>query len=349
MTVLVLGPFATTEESERKCQYWMTKLRAMTGLKLRMVIGDPPFEVEEDIDGKGYWLRPRQAKPDARRKEMRKHILTSIMLVLSYAVRFRPQIILGVEQGGLIASLMTFPALIEQTCSARIAESRQMSMIRQAWAHVAAVIAINPLMLPQRSEYEEMAAAVPEMRYQQPRNLYRVMIQADKSYLRKKFGDEVAAEMGIVSFTEEEAMKSALAEDLKYSLSVPVPLYIEDDPGGVGACAVCGKRGVLGRCAVCGLLMHYTCVVTEPLDRHQKCPKCNAEDPALEELPEEPWRMGIHGHKYTKTQTPYKVSQSDGRIKMTDLTVRPTDDEAKEHGFTSAKEWYHYSMGEALP
>ena len=136
-----------------------------------MITGDPPFEVEDDVDGQGYWMRPHQAKTDARRKGLRKHVLTSLMLVLAYVVKHRPRLLVGVEQGGLIAALCSLPLLLEVACRQRVAETRQMQMIRQTWAGVSAIISINPIMLPQRSEAEEVQVAVPEVQFSQPRNI----------------------------------------------------------------------------------------------------------------------------------------------------------------------------------
>ena len=45
------------------------------------------------------------------------------------------------------------------------ATSAEMSTFRRSWAGVVAVLAVNPLVLPQRSLIEELRAAVPEVRF----------------------------------------------------------------------------------------------------------------------------------------------------------------------------------------
>ena len=342
VTALFLGPFAVIEEAEDKCAKWRDRLEELFELKISLIVGDPPFEVETDVDGKGYWCRPQAPKPEARKKMLRKHLLTSLMLVLSYVVRYRPKILVGIEQGGLVAALAALPALLEVACRQRIATTQEMQQIRQAWAHVAAIIVINPVMLPQRSLMSEVVAAVPEIEFLQPRGIFRCMIQGGNSYVRKKFGDDLAPALGIVSHDLESARNQDLKEEFTHCLLKPVPQFIEDDPSGVGYCAICEKRGVLGRCVVCGLLMHYTCVSSETPGAAQKCPRC-AVDTSLEEIPDEPWRMGIHGHKYKGPSPPL-----DGRVLHSTLE-QATDSKAKQHGFHSAKEWYHYSTGGALP
>ena len=108
--------------------------------------------------------------------------------------------------------------------------------------------------------------------------------------------------MGVLPLTYGELKQSDLIAAFAHDVNLTVPTYVEDDPGGVGSCAVCGKRGVLGRCKVCGLLMHLTCVGSDLPGEEQKCPRCRV-DPSYSELPEEPWRMGIHSHKFGSAAT----------------------------------------------
>ena len=82
------------------------ELESAMSVVLPMVIGDPPYDVEGDLDGKGYWLKPAAPKEDARRKQLRKQTLASLMLLLAYVDRHRPRIIVGIGQGGLIAALL---------------------------------------------------------------------------------------------------------------------------------------------------------------------------------------------------------------------------------------------------
>ena len=162
---LFLAPFAITSEVERKCSLWRDKMEKALNVRLRMVIGDPPFDIPEDIDGLGYWVKPVAGKEDARRKILRKQIMTSLVLVLGYVVRHRPRILIGVEQGGLIAALCGQPLLLETACRLRIVTTAEMKNIREAWAGVAAIVSCNPLFLPQRSFMDEIHAAVPELKF----------------------------------------------------------------------------------------------------------------------------------------------------------------------------------------
>ena len=166
---------------------------------------------------------------------------------------------MGLEQGGLIATLLSRPVILETACRARIAESTQMSMIRQAWAYVSVIIAINPMMLPQRSDFDEVTAAIPEVKFAQPRGMMRTVIQGGNSYVRKKFGDALGLAIGVTAQKMSELDSEEMREAISAALAAKVPKYIEDDPSGIGNCAICQKRGVMGRCPICGILMHLTC------------------------------------------------------------------------------------------
>ena len=62
--VLFLGPFAISEVVEEKAKEWGKKVEGYLGQPVRVVVGDPPYEVPEDIDGKGFWVRPSHPKSD---------------------------------------------------------------------------------------------------------------------------------------------------------------------------------------------------------------------------------------------------------------------------------------------
>ena len=126
-------------------------------------------------------------------------------------------------------------------------------------------------------------------------------------------------------------------------LAVPVPVYIEDNETGLGECAVCGNKGVMGRCVSCGLWKHYSCVGPKShsvASDQQECPRCRPPD---RELPEEPWKMGIHNPKFEAgtIRPPLAQPGEDGRVPCP-VDVRPTDAEAVAHGFKDGLEWYSY-------
>ena len=108
-------------------------------------------------------------------------------------------VILGFAQGGMSSGAMAQPLLVEAACRARVVTSEEMRTIRRAWSAIVVCAAVNPVVLPQRSEMDELLAAVPELGFQQPRGVMRVVIQTGTSVPKKGFGDELAEKIGTVS------------------------------------------------------------------------------------------------------------------------------------------------------
>ena len=202
--VLFLGPFAITSVVEEKKTEWSMKFSKALNIPLRPTVGDPAFDVPEDIDGKGYWVRPVASKEEARRKLLKKQLYSSIVLALSYVVRYRPRVIMGYEQGGLISACLALQLVTELACRARILTTTEMTAIRSAWSRVAVIIVINPVITPLRTQFELLHEAVPEIKFLQPRGIHRLVIQSNKNYFKKQFGEELASALGVPSWGETE-------------------------------------------------------------------------------------------------------------------------------------------------
>ena len=130
--------------------------------------------------------------------------------------------------------------------------------------------------------------------------------------------------------------------ELHRVLRLPRPIYFEDDPGSLGLCSVCGKRGTFFRCTSCGLLAHLSC-----LGSTFECPRCSQKP-----LPDfVPWHHGgLRRTRFEKgTICPPTVGLERGYDSRPacSLLERPTDAEAVAAGFKDAKEWYIYSAGGA--
>ena len=112
----------------------------------------------------------------------------------------------------------------------RIVTTAEMKNIREAWAGVAAIVSCNPLFLPQRSFMDEIHAAVPELKFRQPRWILRIVVQSGDAYKKKEFGEDLAVEVGTVSRTVEELSNGDVPKLVEQSLQVAIPIYMEDDP-----------------------------------------------------------------------------------------------------------------------
>ena len=153
----------------------------------------------------------------------------------------------------------------------------EMGRYRVTWSKIVGLISVDPEVVKQRSDFEMLKRALPEISKVQPRGLYREVIVTASCY-EPRFAREVG---GLVAAPAEQGLRK---DALRRALCVPPPAYIEDSEVGPGLCCACGKAGVLGRCIRCGLLMHYSCVAPILPGRPQPCPRCKpVSDEELEE------------------------------------------------------------------
>ena len=113
-------------------------------------------------------------------------------------MRQRARVVLGVGQGGLICILLGLPLVVEAACRARIVADRELLDIRRAWSGITALVVSDPIMLPQRSSWPELQAAIPELTMIQPRGVPRIVFASD-AFLRKAYATHLAAAAGTVS------------------------------------------------------------------------------------------------------------------------------------------------------
>ncbi len=169
--VLFLPPWADEKQIEKHKRAALKVAQLMVGDAgtVRLIQCEPPYSEDEKFEPSCYWLKPRDRDPDRRRKMLRKQIFAGLVSVLSDVAKYRAVAIIGSEQGGLISLLCARSLVLEVACRARILTAKEMRNAREAWCGVVTIIAINPVMLPQRSQISEIQAAVPEMGFAQPR------------------------------------------------------------------------------------------------------------------------------------------------------------------------------------
>eukprot|EP00973_Karenia_brevis_P049154 6817140-Karenia_brevis.AAC.1 len=80
-----------------------------------MYVADPPFQTD-DIDCKGYWLKPDAKEPKQRVKKLRSQVSSALVTLMNAVERVRPRLIVGQGQGGTIAAASTFPLILERAC-----------------------------------------------------------------------------------------------------------------------------------------------------------------------------------------------------------------------------------------
>ena len=98
----------------------------------------------EDDEGVGYWVSAaaRQISEVARR--LRRQLLAGIMSVVRAVSRFRPRLIVGSQQGGMVALLCSLPLVLELALRERVATATELQEAFCTWPAVEGFIGIEP-------------------------------------------------------------------------------------------------------------------------------------------------------------------------------------------------------------
>ena len=119
-------------------------------------------------------------------------------------VQRQPKLLIGSGQGGYIAALMSKPYVVEAACRSRVLTEHEMRCIRRAWANLVGIIVVNPCVLPQRSEIQEVLDAVPEIGLMQPHNLLRAVFVTPNYVKFRKFAGDLAIAVNTVAVSDAE-------------------------------------------------------------------------------------------------------------------------------------------------
>ena len=87
-------------------------------IRVRSVVAQSA-ETDPDTGAESY-LRPRGKDVADRKKKLRAQMLYATTLLLREIVRWRPHLVVGQGQGGLVALTLAFPRVLEAACRARI-------------------------------------------------------------------------------------------------------------------------------------------------------------------------------------------------------------------------------------
>ena len=170
--ILFLGSWAQEAEVVSTAKAWVRRLAALIGMDFDCQIAEPPFTTEE-LDCCGYWFRLPARADEARVKILRKQIFTGLSAMLQHATRWKPDLIDGYGQGGLLPALAALPLVVEAACRTRVTPLEVMREYRETWAVMRGVVAICPLIMPQHTNMKMLRKAVPEALRLQPSTMPR--------------------------------------------------------------------------------------------------------------------------------------------------------------------------------
>ena len=90
--VLFLSQWASEEAVLENARGWVKRLPSLLGMDLVCRVTEPTF-ASDDLDCKGFWLRPAGRSDDQWWNALRKHALTSISAALAEVVLWTPDLI----------------------------------------------------------------------------------------------------------------------------------------------------------------------------------------------------------------------------------------------------------------
>ena len=101
-------------------------------------------------------------------KRLRVDLLTSCAQVLREATGFKPQFLVGLGQGGLVAAVLRWPLVVELTLQARNLQRKEARAAGEAWAGIKAIWVLRPRLWRTQSGHQEIAESCPELQESSP-------------------------------------------------------------------------------------------------------------------------------------------------------------------------------------
>ena len=140
LKVLLLEPYLITSRVEAQRKLWEKELQDSCGVPVILELAGPSYP---DPGGEAsFWIKI-QARGDAQAKrELRKQVQTGIVTALRAAERVYPQVILGIEQGGVIAAALSQVKAVEEACRSRCCTAGEAKSFRALYRQFQ-LIAIN--------------------------------------------------------------------------------------------------------------------------------------------------------------------------------------------------------------
>ena len=102
--VLYVGNFEDEINLKQHAEQARIWLERSYNVKVELSIAEPPFIADHDLlSSRGYWLNPAAKTHEMRRKKLRSQISVSLVALLTEVEKFRPRIIVGDGQGGIVS------------------------------------------------------------------------------------------------------------------------------------------------------------------------------------------------------------------------------------------------------
>ena len=100
-----------------------------------------------------------------RTQKLRRDVLTGLTKAVREIARVKPQLVIGIGQGAVIALLLRKPRICETSLSIKVVQVEEMknSGMSEAWQGVQAILAVVPQIFKARSNLKMVIVALPEL------------------------------------------------------------------------------------------------------------------------------------------------------------------------------------------
>ena len=214
--------------------------QALPGISVGMRACYGPFEDDEGCCSHFDGAVARLPAGNKKNKRMRVDLLTSCAKVLREVAAYKPGLILGFGQGGVVVALLRWPLVVELTLQARNLQTKEVREIGSSWGRIKAVWSVNPRVWRTQLGATEVKEAIPELLKDfvvDPLNGFGVATKTGRP-------DELDAMFEALRL---EKITSVAAVGIRGMLAEPGREVWEHD----GLCS-CGKKTYLfSRCPAC--------------------------------------------------------------------------------------------------
>ena len=214
--------------------------QALPGISVGMRACYGPFEDDEGCCSHFDGAVARLPAGNKKNKRMRVDLLTSCAKVLREVAAYKPDLILGFGQGGVVVALLRWPLVVELTLQARNLQTKEVREIGSSWGRIKAVWSVNPRVWRTQLGATEVKEAIPELLKDfvvDPLNGFGVATKTGRP-------DELDAMFEALRL---EKITSVAAVGIRGMLAEPGREVWEHD----GLCS-CGKKTYLfSRCPAC--------------------------------------------------------------------------------------------------
>ena len=141
---LYLAPSALDTDVMERSKKWKERFEREYGIDVQMFVPDRPFSNDNDLDQQGVWIKPGQANNSRYLRNLKQQINQSLIHLLRGVAKFRPRIIIGEEQGGIISGMATVPVILEKILREGAYTQAEMESFRRGWSNVDAIVSVDP-------------------------------------------------------------------------------------------------------------------------------------------------------------------------------------------------------------